>query len=298
MLSAFSDSEVASISAKRHQYALYVITLLYPWSENKPLPFEENMSWWLLYIKLEQQDLFSSFAKDIISNLQDFYDNFLEEMQEESFIENVQEVYMRDHNLDLVDTFNPDFEKELMDSTVELCGPEASNVSVDTDITKTLRSLKYCFCPQNISFVDIPSLQTLVAADVSDDSSERPVIDHMQAFRTSDTSTTVLDYVLHALNETDLFKNHAYTQPINDSSPPTISEQARTWMLNEEQQRCFFFLALIFLKHFLKTYAPNCRNHLKSFENHCRRILPTNGIRCFFTAAAGCGKSRVIKCSV
>ena len=28
------------------------------------------------------------------------------------------------------------------------------------------------------------------------------------------------------------------------------------------------------------------------------KIMPSNGVRCFFTAAAGCGKSTVIKCFV
>ena len=120
MLSRFSEQEIKEISEKRQQYAVYVITLLYPWSATNPLPFEENMSWWQLYLHLDHQNLFSSFALNIISNIQAFYDNFLEETQEESFIANLNEVYMHDENLDLVESFHPVNEMNVQDSTIDL----------------------------------------------------------------------------------------------------------------------------------------------------------------------------------
>ena len=79
---------------------------------------------------------------------------------------------------------------------------------------------------------------------------------------------------------------------------PTIEQQAEHWKLNDEQKSCFLYFAIIFFKHFLKRTSSNGRNNEKFFFSKFKKILPQNGVRCFFTAEAGCGKSRVIKCFV
>ena len=86
MLSKFSDLERNSIEQKRENYALHVITLLYPWGVFNPLPVEGFDSWWELYLYLVNQELFSSFALEIMENIQSFYDNMLEELNTEELI--------------------------------------------------------------------------------------------------------------------------------------------------------------------------------------------------------------------
>jgi len=237
-LANFSQTEQLSIFKKREEYALYIVTLLYPWSDMHPLPQNNNISWWDFYVTLIEENKFSLFSLNILINIQAFYDNFIEENTDDSVNEIVQKMYLDYKNNNLVDNFSTEDVLDLLNPQKDLVYLVNRKENIDSKTTENLENLNFEFHRQQILPPLVKQIDLLIMDEDDISETTKVSIDFQE--------TSVSDYIFHAFNNTRMFQNQESTISITESSPPGIKEHSDNWNLSEEQYCCFFFFTLFF----------------------------------------------------